>query len=160
MDKKEMTPEEKRKLKIQTLREMIKPKHGYRIATVDPIIIQDRKVLLQKRSFGKFEGYWVLPGGKVEKSEDTWAACVREAKEETGLDVSIVRMVGFYDDPERDPEKNAVSIAFLCRPMDPGQEPRLSEEATDIKWFSLDKLPENIGFDHERIITDAAKEIA
>ena len=110
--------DEKRKmLRIRTLRDMIKPRHGYRITTVDPVIIRDGRVLLQKRSFGMFKGTWVLPGGRVEADEDTWHACVREAREETGLDVRIIRMIGFYDDPARDPEKHAVSMAFLCRPV-------------------------------------------
>ncbi len=144
-----------RKITIQTLREMIKPTHGYRIATVDPVIVRGRDVLLQKRSFGTFRGFWVLPGGRVEKGEDTWKACVREAREETGLDVSIVRMIGFYDDPGRDPEKNAVSVAFLCSPLDGSL--KKSSEATDIRWFPLSSLPEKIGFDHARIISDARK---
>ncbi|MCK4714474.1 MAG: NUDIX hydrolase [Candidatus Aenigmarchaeota archaeon] len=134
---------------------MIKPTHGYRITTVDPVITRGGKVLLQKRSFGVFRGFWVLPGGRVGKDEDTWKACAREAREETGLDVSIVRMVGFYDDPDRDPEKSAVSMAFLCRPVS-GKLTK-SSEALEIKWFPIDRLPEKIGFDHAKIISDARR---
>ena len=144
-----------RKITITTLREMIKPRHGYRITTVDPVIVRDGKVLLQKRSFGMFRGFWVLPGGKVDAGEDTWAACVREAGEETGLKVSIVRMIGFYDSPDRDPEKHAVSMAFLCRPV--GGKLRKSGEATEIGWFPLSKLPDKMGFDHAKIISDARR---
>lgn len=147
----------KRRITIQTLREMIKPRHGYRISTVDPVIVRGREVLLQKRSFGKLKGFWVLPGGKVESGEDAWKACVREAREETGLDVSVVRMVGFYDEPGRDPEKDAVSMAFLCKPRDPDKEPRRSREALEMKWFPLDRLPKRMGFDHGKIISDARK---
>ena len=150
-------PDSKR-IKIQTLREMIKPTHGYRITTVDPVIIRKGMVLLQKRSFGIFKGYWVFPGGRVEKGEDTWAACIREAKEETGLDVRIVKMVGFYDDADRDPEKGAVSIAFLCSPV--GGRLRKSSEASEIKWFSLNRIPERMGFDHVKIMEDAKKLIS
>ena len=60
-----------RKITIQMLREMIKPRHGYRITTVDPVIVKGGRVLLQKRSFGMFRGCWVLPGGRVDKGEDT-----------------------------------------------------------------------------------------
>ncbi len=155
-NKKRHVPSEgKKRITIQTLREMIKPKHGYRVATVDPVIVRDNKVLLQRRSFGKLKGYWVLPGGKVDRGEDTWGACIREAREETGLDVSIVKMVGFYDDPDRDPEKDAVSIAFLCRPLK--GEPRLSGEATEIKWFPIDELPDKMGFDHKKIVLDTRR---
>jgi 8-oxo-dGTP diphosphatase len=151
----ERLPGKKKVIRIDTLRELIKPTHGYRITTVDPVIVRDGKVLLQKRSFGIFKGHWVLPGGKVDKGEDTWGAAVREAKEETGLDVNIVRMIGFYDDPDRDPEKNAVSIAFLCRPV--GGKLRKSREATEMKWFPVNSVPEKMGFDHARIISDARK---
>jgi 8-oxo-dGTP diphosphatase len=150
-----MISKKPRKITIQTLREMIKPRHSYRITTVDPIIVKDGKVLLQKRSFGMFKGYWVFPGGRVDKGEDTWKACVREAREETGLDVSIIKMVGFYDDPKRDPEKHAVSMAFLCRPV--GGKLRPSSEATEIRWFPVDKPPEKMGFDHSRIMADARR---
>jgi 8-oxo-dGTP diphosphatase len=144
-----------RKITITSLREMIEPRHGYRITTVDPVIIRDGRVLLQKRSFGMFRGCWVFPGGRVDAGEDTWTACVREAREETGLRVSIVRMIGFYDDPKRDPEKHAASMAFLCRPV--GGRLRKSREATEIRWFPLDRLPERMGFDHAKIISDARK---
>ena len=124
-----------------------------RICAVDPVIIKDDKVLLIKRSFGVFRGYWVLPGGRMEKGEDARTCCIREAKEETGLDVEVLDFIGFYDSPERDPEKHAVSLAFLCRPA--GGEMKHNEEATDIKFFSRDSLPENIGWDHKDIIEDA-----
>jgi 8-oxo-dGTP diphosphatase len=152
-----MVPEKavKRTIRIETLREMLKPRHGYRITTVDPVIVKDGRVLLQKRSFGVFMGCWVLPGGKVGEGEDTWSACIREAREETGLGVSIVRMIGFYDDPDRDPEKHATSMAFLCRPV--GGRLRKSGEATEIRWFPLGKLPGKMGFDHARIIADAGR---
>jgi 8-oxo-dGTP diphosphatase len=144
-----------KKIKIETLRDMVKPRHQYRITTVDPVIIKDGKVLLQKRSFGLFKGSWVFPGGKVDAGEDTWNACIREAREETGLDVNIVRMIGFYDDPGRDPEKHAVSMAFLCRPV--GGRLRKSREALEIRWFPLDRFPDKMGFDHARIISDAKR---
>jgi 8-oxo-dGTP diphosphatase len=148
-------PPRKIRVRIQTLREMVKPRHGYRITAVDPVIVRGGMVLLQKRSFGMFRGYWVLPGGRVDKGEDTWNACIREAREETGLKVSIVRMIGFYDDPGRDPEKHAVSMAFLCRPL--GGRLRKSGEATEIKWFPMDRLPDKLGFDHGKIISDAKR---
>jgi 8-oxo-dGTP diphosphatase len=144
-------------IKIETLKEMMKPRHKYRITAVDAVIIKDGQVLLQKRSMGLFRGYWVLPGGKVEAGEDTWGAVAREALEETGLRISVIRMIGFYDDPERDPEKHAVSMAFLCRPT--GGKLQMSKEALEIKWFPVDKLPEKMGFDNGKIISDVRKSI-
>jgi 8-oxo-dGTP diphosphatase len=145
------------RIRMETLREMIKPKHKYRIVTVDSVILKENKVLLLKRSFGMFKGHWVLPGGKVTKGEDTWKAVVREAREETGLDVRVVRMIGFYDSPDRDPEKHAASMAFLCRPLK--GKLKGNTESTDIRYFPVEELPEKMGFDHRKIIQDTLRSI-
>ncbi len=145
------------RIKMETLREMIKPKHKYRIVTVDSVILKDNMVLLLKRSFGMFRGHWVLPGGKVTKGEDIWKAVVRETKEETGLEVRVVRMIGFYDSPDRDPEKHAATTAFLCRPVKGRL--RRNRESTELKYFPVEKLPEKMGFDHKKIVQDTLKSI-
>lgn len=146
------------RIKMETLREMIKPKHKFRIVTVDSVILKGQKVLLLKRSFGIFKGYWVLPGGKVTKGEDTWGAVVREAREETGLDVRVVRMIGFYDSPDRDPEKHAASMAFLCKPIK--GKLKGNSESTEMRFFPLNELPKKMGFDHRKIIQDTLKSIS
>jgi 8-oxo-dGTP diphosphatase len=125
----------------------------FRICAVDPVIIKDRKVLMTKRSFGVFKGYWSLPGGMVDVGEDIRTTCVREALEETSLEVKITHYLGYYDAPDRDPEKHAIGFAFLCEVV--SGEPKHCDEATDIRWFPLDELPEKIGWDHRKIIEDA-----
>jgi 8-oxo-dGTP diphosphatase len=127
----------------------------YRVCTVDPVIIKDGKILMTKRSFGVYEGCWSLPGGRVDVGEDIRTTCVRESKEETDLEVKIIHSLGYYDDPERDKEKHAITFAFICEVI--SGEPKHCDEATDIRWFSLDELPEKIGWDHRKIIEDAKR---
>ncbi|MBU4406392.1 MAG: NUDIX hydrolase, partial [Candidatus Altiarchaeota archaeon] len=85
--------------------------------TVDAVILDREKnsIVLVKRGIYPFEGMWALPGGFVEYKETVENATIREAKEETGLDIEIERMVGVYSDPERDPRGHTVAVTFLCR---------------------------------------------
>ncbi|GIW46146.1 MAG: DNA mismatch repair protein MutT [Deltaproteobacteria bacterium] len=123
--------------------------------TVDPIIVTDEgKVVLIKRAFDPYKDCWALPGGMVEYGETVEEAVRREAKEETGLDVEIERLVGVYSDPGRDPRGHFVSVSFLCRPV--GGEFRRSRETKEVKAFSKEELKSiKLAFDHERILKDA-----
>lgn len=123
-----------------------------RALTTDAVIMLDGGVLLLERAQSPFEGYWVLPGGLVEPDETAREACVRETKEEAGLDVTVENFVGLYDDPERD-ERGNVSAAYRCTPLD-DETPLPQEEAHQVDTFDPADLPE-MGFDHERIVTDA-----
>ncbi len=127
----------------------------HRMVTADCVIVRDNKVLMQKRSFGMWKGYWCLIGGKVDVGETIIHAAVREAKEESDIDVKKIYMIGIYDDKDRDQENNCVTVAFLCEAND--AEPKMSEEATDMKFFPFEKLPDKIAFDHRLIIEDAKK---
>lgn len=70
-----------------------------RALTTDAVIELDGEVLLLERNHPPYEGSWVLPGGLVERDETAREACIRETKEETGLDVTVEEFVGLYDDP-------------------------------------------------------------
>jgi 8-oxo-dGTP diphosphatase len=126
-----------------------------RALATDAVIVLDGEVLLLERAHSPFEGSWVLPGGLVETDETAREACVREVNEEVGLDVAVEAFVGLYDDPDRD-ERGNVSAAYRCTPVfDDTPTPR--EEARQVGTFDPTDLPE-MGFDHERIITDALLE--
>jgi len=84
-----------------------------RALTTDAVVEFNGKVLLLERNHPPFEGSWVLPGGLVEPDETGREACVREIKEEVGLDVSVAEFAGLYDDPDRD-ERGNVSAAYRC----------------------------------------------
>jgi len=128
-----------------------------RILAVDSVVFVDRKILLIKRRFDPFRGMWALPGGFVEKNETTKNACIRETKEETGLDVEPVSTLGVYDDPQRDP-RGVITIVFLCRVL--GGKPTKSIETEDIGFFDKNTaLKLKLASDHKEIIKDAFRKI-
>jgi ADP-ribose pyrophosphatase YjhB (NUDIX family) len=129
----------------------------HRVVAADCVIVRDNKVLLQKRSFGMWKGYWCLVGGKVDIGETIIHAAVREVKEESGLDVSNIQVLGIYDGKDRDAEQNCVAVGFLCEAND--AEPVMSAEATEMRFFPFTGLPEKIAFDHRLIIEDARKRL-
>lgn len=123
--------------------------------TVDAIIItDDGRIVLVKRVFDPYKDHWALPGGVVEYGERVEDAVIREAKEETGLDIKIERLIGVYSDPGRDPRGHFVSISFLCRPT--GGSLRASEETKEVKAFLKEELRSiKLAFDHEKMLRDA-----
>jgi 8-oxo-dGTP diphosphatase len=112
---------------------------------------EDGRVLLIRRASDPYEGQWALPGGFVEVGETLEAAAAREAEEETGLKVEIVRLVGVYSDPDRDPRGHNVSCAYLARPTE--GEPSAASDAAEASF--LDPSAVELAFDHEKIVSDA-----
>lgn len=123
--------------------------------TADCVIVKNNRVLLIKRTYPPFRGSWTITGGFVDYREPLRKAAAREAKEETGLKIKIIDMVGIYDDPRRDPRGSLVSVVFLGKPV--GGKLTVNEEASDLRFFDPSKLPVDIGFDHRKIIKDAFK---
>ena len=81
---------------------------------------------------------WNLPGVRQERGEAPWDTAIRETKEEVGLEVNIEKLVGQYFKPEA----NENCFAYLCSVV--SGKPTLTNEADDIRYFSVDALPENI----------------
>jgi len=95
---------------------------------------------------------WALPGGFVDGGESVATAARREAREETGLDVELVELLGVYSDPGRDPRGfYTVSTVFIGRATG---EPKGGDDAADAKIFSAEALPSEIAFDHPVILDD------
>lgn len=113
-------------------------------------IIDDGKVLLTKRE--DFE-VWCLPGGSVEAGESLAAAGIREAKEETGLDVELTRLVGVYSRLGGGlPDVH--SVLYTAKPV--GGELRLQpNETIEVAFFPFDQLPQEMLFGHRKRISDA-----
>lgn len=119
------------------------------LLTVDILIVQSEKLVLIRRRNPPYQGQWALPGGFVEVGETVEEAAVREANEETGLDVELKGLVGVLSDPGRDPRGHTVSICFAAL----GQgTPKASSDAQDVALFDLDDLPP-LAFDHQHIIS-------
>jgi len=121
--------------------------------TVDAVITDaERGVVLVRRGRPPFQGAWALPGGFVEYGERCEDACVREVREETGLEVEIVELLGVWSDPDRDPRGHTVSAVYLCRPT--GGEPAAGDDAAACRWVE-DLRGVELAFDHARILAAA-----
>ncbi|MGI9048456.1 MAG: NUDIX domain-containing protein [Rubrobacteraceae bacterium] len=120
---------------------------------VDIVIPFEEGIVLIRRGSDPFEGQWALPGGFVEVGETVEQAAAREVEEETGLEVEIVRLIGVYSDPERDPRGHNVSVAFLARTLS-GQMQAASDAA---EAEVLDPNAVELAFDHHEIIADALR---
>ncbi len=118
-------------------------------ATVDAIIERDGAVVLVARRFEPLG--WALPGGFVDPGEKVGDAAVREAKEETGLDITLQSLLHVYSDPRRDPRRPTLSVVFTATATG---ELVAGDDAGDARWFPLDALPSPIVFDHAAILAD------
>jgi len=117
------------------------------------ILIEEGKILLVKRGREPFKGQWALPGGRIDEGETAEDCLRREMKEETGLEVDPVRLVGIYSDPKRDP-RGVIAAAYLVRRV--GGELKAGDDAEEAKWFDITSLP-SLCTDHGKIVEDASK---
>jgi len=123
--------------------------------TVDAVILARDGVILVRRKREPFAGFYALPGGFVEYGEKAEDACVREAFEETGLKVKIVRLLGVYSDPKRDPRFHTASVVYICRPAG-GKLKESTDETEDVKAFRKSESKKlRLAFDHGKILRDA-----
>ena len=120
------------------------------LPTVDVIIeLQGEGVVLIKRKNPPLG--WALPGGFVDYGETLEQAAVREALEETSLQVELTRQFHAYSDPQRDPRGHTITVVFTAKASG---EPRAADDAQEIGVFQADALPSPLAFDHRQILTD------
>lgn len=117
--------------------------------TADVIIEINEGIVLVKR---KNEPHgWAIPGGFVEYGESLEDAAVREAREETSLDVKLLRQFHTYSDPSRDPRFHTITTVFIGKA---DGIPHGADDALDALVFKEDTLPSPIVFDHKKILAD------
>lgn len=121
------------------------------LITVDLIIELDDGIVLIERANPPYG--WALPGGFVDYGESLETSAVREAKEETSLDIQIKEQFHTYSEPDRDPRHHTVTTVFIAKasgiPI-----PKAADDAKHLGVFAENSLPSPIAFDHGRIISD------
>jgi ADP-ribose pyrophosphatase YjhB (NUDIX family) len=119
------------------------------LLTVDVITeLPDGIVLIERKNF---PSGWAIPGGFVDYGETLESAAVREAKEETCLEVRLTEQFYTYSKPGRDPRHHTVSTVFIATAEG---SPRGADDAKTAGVFTENRLPSPIAFDHGQILAD------
>ncbi|AEH22730.1 inositol monophosphatase [Thermodesulfobacterium geofontis OPF15] len=123
------------------------------LPTVDIIIeVEDKIVLIYRKNypFG-----WAIPGGFVDYGETLESAAIREAKEETNLDIELLYLLGCYSDPKRDPRFHTITTVFVAKGKG---ELKAKDDAKLAKLFKIEEIPwDDLAFDHAKILKDYLK---
>ncbi len=122
--------------------------------TVDIFIFNEKnQFILIKRKNDPFKDHWAIPGGFVDYGETTEHAAIRESKEETSIDVELIKQFHVYSNPDRDPRRHTVSVVYLARGN--FDDAKADDDAKDIGVFSFDELNGlDVAFDHMDILND------
>jgi ADP-ribose pyrophosphatase YjhB (NUDIX family) len=133
-------------------------KYKHPIPTVDIIIEIKREngqegIILIKRK--NPPPGWALPGGFVDCGESLEEAAVREAKEETSLDIRLKSQFHTYSDPKRDPRKHTISTVYVATAQG---KPKAQDDAQDIGIFTKEEINFPLAFDHQEILADYFKQ--
>jgi len=116
---------------------------------VDILIEYGGGIVLIERKFEPFG--WAIPGGFVDYGETVEQAALREALEETSLEVRLTGLIGVYSDPSRDPRQHTISTLFAAEGRGPLQ---AADDAKSAGVFKPADLPSPLVFDHGRMISD------
>jgi ADP-ribose pyrophosphatase YjhB (NUDIX family) len=115
----------------------------------DVIIEYGGGIILIRRKNPPFG--WAIPGGFLDYGETVEAAAIREAREETGLELADLRQFHVYSDPRRDARVHTISTVFFATGLGT---PCAGDDAADVGVFTPDRLPSDIAFDHAQILAD------
>src|ERR1700722_8649635 len=121
---------------------------------VDMVIVTQGprpRVLLVRRKHDPFAGMWALSGGFVNENEALDAAARRELREETGVDADRLQQLYTFGDPGRAPRGHVISVVYLARVNATEVRPVAADDAADVDWFPLRKLPP-LAFDHDKVL--------
>jgi 8-oxo-dGTP diphosphatase len=124
-------------------------KHEGPRATVDVIVEVDGGIALIRRR--NPPPGWAIPGGFIDYGERAEDAARREMREELGVGVDLVALLGVYSDPARDPRGHTISTVYVGRASGT---PHAGDDAADVAVFRRETLPAPLAFDHARILED------
>ena len=122
---------------------------------VGAFILNDKgEVLLQKRAVPAEKDCWCIPGGRLEWYEKLEAAVVRETKEETDLDIEIVKLLGICNHIIEMEKSHWVAVSYLCKVKSGVAKIMEPNKASDLGWFPIDNLPDKLTITTKQAIND------
>ena len=124
-----------------------RPRNPY--PTVDVVIELEGGIVLVRRR--NPPPGWAIPGGFVDYGESAESAAVREAREETGLDVALETLLGVYSEPDRDPRFHTLTTVYVASASGL---PVGGDDAAEARVFDPRDLPRPMAFDHASIVSD------
>ena len=134
---------EKTDLSIEKVKDLFCNETGYQTHKIEKraVIFKDNKILLTHEN----NGTWSLPGGWCDVSESVKSNTIKEVKEETGLNVETIKVIAIQDRNKHNKPIYAYGVCkvfILCDVI--GGEFKKNIETTEIKYFSLDEIPNNL----------------
>ncbi len=99
------------------------------------VIRQDEKYLLVQENVGSVRGLWNFPAGRVDVGDTIEETAIKEAKEEVGLDVELVRKLGIWQKTATEPPKHAFEAKIIG-----GELKYPEDEILDARWFTFDEI--------------------
>jgi len=116
-------------------------------------------ILLIQRKYPPFQNAWAIPGGFVLADESLEEAVRRELREETGIEVNYLEQLYTFGDPNRDPRKRVISVAYFALVKSAKfQQLKASTDAENAQWFNFKELPD-LAFDHKTILKMAIERV-
>jgi len=114
---------------------------------VQGILERDGRVLLARRAHEPRKGYWDLPGGFLDETEDPLDGLRREFREETGLEVEPVEFLRIDIEPYDG--RHVFSVTWIVRAEG---EPAAADDVEELRWFARDELPEEMAFPGQDVV--------
>jgi 8-oxo-dGTP diphosphatase len=110
------------------------------------------ELLLIKRGNEPFKGKWALPGGYVDIDEELEDAAARELAEEAGLEGVQLEQMRTFGGCGRDPRGRQITVVFMGIAEHGRHRIKAGDDAKDARWFDIERLPEDLAFDHEQVV--------